>query len=219
MDLAQGIRENRQAGTRMNCWRDLGGEQSRSLPIRVLVVREPILSRDQSSAEGDAMTSESASAYLRYALLQHTEKIREPKSTVLFRRGDRACGMFVVLTGRVSLHLGVDSIVGRSYGAGALIGLPSTLTRQNYSMTATVTEDAELGFLPPEALESLLRQHPDLYPPLLFFLGEKIAESRENEGTLLDRRVPETGATGNRDTVMVACCQAKEVEMEARTDD
>jgi hypothetical protein len=51
-----------------------------------------------------------------------------------------------------------------------------------------VTEDAELGFVTPDELESLLRQHPDLYPPLLFILGEKVAESREDERTILDIR-------------------------------
>ena len=175
----------------MNCSRDQHGEQSRSLPSRVLLVWKPILGLNQPFAAGDAMTSESASAHLGYVLEQGSEKIRKPKSAVLFRRGDTARGMFFVFSGKVSLDLGVDSVVARSYGAGALIGLPSTLTHQNYSMTATVTEDAELGFLTPQALESLLRQHPDLYPPLLFVIGEKIAESREDDGTLLDRRVPE----------------------------
>lgn len=134
------------------------------------------------------MTSEAASLHLRYVLEQHSEKVSKPKSTVLFRRGEKALGMFVVLSGKVCLDLGVDSIVGRSYGAGALVGLPSALTRQNYSMTATVTEDAELGFVTPEAFESLLRQHPDLYPPLLFILGEKVAESREDERAIFDMR-------------------------------
>jgi CRP-like cAMP-binding protein len=132
------------------------------------------------------MTSEPASAYLRYILEQRSEKIRKPKSTVLFRRGDKASGMFVILSGKVSLDLGVDSVVGRSYGAGALVGLPSTLTRQNYSMTATVAEDAEVAFLSPEGLESLLIEHPDLCHPLLVILGEKIAESREDEKALLE---------------------------------
>lgn len=140
------------------------------------------------------MTSEDASAHLRYILEQRSEKVRKPKSTVLFRRGDEASGMFVILSGRVSLDLGVDSVVGRSYGAGALVGLPSTLTRQNYSMTATVTEDAELAFLSPEGLESLLREHPDLYHPLLVILGEKVAESREDEKALLEEVSSRTNA-------------------------
>jgi CRP-like cAMP-binding protein len=132
------------------------------------------------------MISESASAHLRYILEQRGERVRRAKSTVLFRRGDKTSGMFVVLSGKVRLDLGVDFVVGRSYGEGALLGLPSTLTQQSYSMTATVTEDAELAFLSPEGLASLLRKHPDLYHPLLVILGEKVAESREDEKALLE---------------------------------
>ena len=74
------------------------------------------------------MISEPASVHLRYILEQHSEKVFKPKSTVLFRRGDKACGMFVVFSGRVRLDLGVDALLARSYGAGALVGLPSTIT-------------------------------------------------------------------------------------------
>lgn len=107
------------------------------------------------------MTAETAYAHLRYMLEQASEKLRRPKSSVLFRRGDEASGMFIVLSGSVRLDLGVDSIAKRCYGVGALVGLPSAITRRNYSMTATVVEDAELGFITPEGLQSLLRQHPD----------------------------------------------------------
>ena len=61
------------------------------------------------------------------------------------------------------------------------------LTRQNYSMTATVTEDADLGYWSPDALDSLLRTHPDFCQPLLAILGAKIAESHEVERKLLTR--------------------------------
>lgn len=132
------------------------------------------------------MTSEAASAQLRCVLEQKAEKIRKPKSAVLFRRGDNAFGMFIVLSGKVGLDLGVDSLLARSYGVGELVGLPSTVTRQSYSMTATVTEDAELGFLSPDRLEALLREDPELYQPLLVILGEKVAESREDEKALLE---------------------------------
>ena len=95
--------------------------------------------------------------------------------------------MFVVLSGKVSLDLGADSTVGRSYGAGTLVGLPSTLTRHNYSMTATVAEDAELGFWSPDALGTLLHKHPELCQPLLLILGERIRENHEVERVLLIR--------------------------------
>ena len=87
--------------------------------------------------------------------------------------------MFIVLSGRVSLDFGVDAPLSRSYGVGALIGLPATVTGRNYSMTATVTEDAELGFWSPRALDSLLRECRDLCQQLLVILGERMAEHQE----------------------------------------
>jgi CRP-like cAMP-binding protein len=123
------------------------------------------------------MAGDIASANLQTILEQRCERVRKPRFTVLFRHGDRTSGMFVVLSGEVSLGFGDNSAFDRSYGPGALVGLPSTLTRHNYCMTATVTEDAELGFWSPEALDSLLHNHPDLCRQLLVILGEKMAEN------------------------------------------
>jgi len=131
------------------------------------------------------MATETASVHLRYILEHRCEKVRKPKCSVLFRRGDKASGMFVVLSGKVSLALGVDSALSHSCSEGALVGLPSTLTRRSYSMTATVTEDAELGYWTPDGLESLLREEPDLCQPLLQILGERIAEERDSERELV----------------------------------
>jgi CRP-like cAMP-binding protein len=114
------------------------------------------------------------------------EKIRKPKSTVLFRRGEEATGMFVILQGRVSLDFGVDAVFARSYGPGALVGLPATVTKRPYSMTATVTEDAELGCWSSEALDSLLRERPDLCRQLLSILGERVAENQQITKAILD---------------------------------
>ena len=87
--------------------------------------------------------------------------------------------MFVVLSGKVSVGFGDNSAFDRSYGPGALVGLPSTLTGRNYCMTATVTEDVELAFWSPEALDSLLHSRPDLCQQLLMIMGEKMAENYE----------------------------------------
>jgi CRP-like cAMP-binding protein len=86
--------------------------------------------------------------------------------------------MFVVFSGKVSLDFGVDSSLVRTYGAGALVGLPATITGRNYSMTATVTEDAELGFWSSTALDSL-RARPNLCHQLMVILGERMAEHHE----------------------------------------
>ena len=124
------------------------------------------------------MAGDIASANLQTILEQRCAKVRKPRSNVLFRHGDSPSGMFVVLIGKVSLGFGDNSAFDRSYGPGTLVGLPSTLTRRNYCMTATVTEDAELGFWSPEALDSLLHNRPDLCQQLLVIL-EKMAENYE----------------------------------------
>jgi len=120
------------------------------------------------------MAGYTAPTDLQTALEQDCKKVRKPKSTVLFRRGEKATGMFVVLRGRVSLDFGVDTALAHTYGPGALVGLPATLTKRNYIMTATVTEDAELGCWPSEALDLLLRERPELCRQLLQVLGERV---------------------------------------------
>lgn len=107
---------------------------------------------------------------------------------MLFRRGERSFGVFVILSGRVSLDVGTDSPFAHCYGSGALLGLPATISRRTYSMTATVTEDAELGFWSPEALESLLRERPALCQELLAIMAERLAENHELMKALVEKR-------------------------------
>ena len=87
--------------------------------------------------------------------------------------------MFVILSGTVRLDFGVDCPLSRSYGPGALLGLPATITKRNYSMTATVTEDAEVEFWTPGALNSLLQENPGLCQQLLALLCQRMAENNE----------------------------------------
>jgi CRP-like cAMP-binding protein len=124
---------------------------------------------------------------LQTALQQTRVIVYKPKSSVLFRRGEKAFALFVVLSGKVSLDFGVDSALARSYGPGALVGLPATLTGRNYTMTATVTENAELVAWTAEALDALLRNRPDLRQQLLTVLGERVAENQKLAKALLAR--------------------------------
>ena len=126
-----------------------------------------------------------AGSDLQIALAQYSEKIVRPRSTVLFRRGEPSFGSFIIYRGAVSLDVGVDSTFANSYGPGATIGLPETLTRRPYSMTATVTRDAELGFWSLEILDGLLRRTPELCERLLILLGETLAEAQGMQKVLL----------------------------------
>jgi CRP-like cAMP-binding protein len=142
---------------------------------------------DQLFAEEWPMALYTAPIHLQTVLEQQGQTISKPKASVLFRRGEKASGVFLVLSGRVSLDFGVDSAFARSYGPGALVGLPATLTGRNYAMTATVTEDAELVLWTPEALSSLLRNRPDFCRELLEIWGEKMAENQKVAKALLTR--------------------------------
>jgi len=134
------------------------------------------------------MASSTVPTSLSASLEQNCQRIHKPPSAVLFHFGEKAFGVFLVLSGRVSLQLAEDNRLDRHYGPGALLGLPATLTRRGYSMTATVTEDAELGFVPPEVLDSLMRGNPDLCRELLSMLSERMFEIQQLQKALLSKQ-------------------------------
>src|SRR5215469_4241236 len=116
---------------------------------------------------------------LQETLEQEGERIFKRTGEVLFHRGNEALLVFVLLSGKVSLDFGVDSSLARCYGPGALIGLPTTLTRQRYRMTATVLEGAELSMWNCSQLNTLLRKRRDFCEQMLVILGQRMAESLE----------------------------------------
>ena len=116
--------------------------------------------------------------------------VQKPKHTVLFHRGEASFGMFLILTGSVSLDFGVDarSPLNSSCGPGALVGLPATITGHSYSMTATVTQDAELGFLTAQELKALLHERPELCAELLVILAAKLAYTDQVKKAVLTNK-------------------------------
>jgi CRP-like cAMP-binding protein len=76
------------------------------------------------------------------------------------------------------------------YGPGALVGLPATLTRSDYGMTATVVEAGKFGYLSATALESLIRDNPVLTEALLALLVEKVLEVDQLKRALQENSPP-----------------------------
>jgi CRP-like cAMP-binding protein len=116
-----------------------------------------------------------------------SERLFLPRSAILFRCGDESFGTFLVLSGQISVEYGGGTPETRCYGPGALIGLPATITKINYSMTATVVESGEFGFLSSAALESLIRDNPALSQRLLALLVEKVLEMDRVKRSLLEK--------------------------------
>ena len=131
------------------------------------------------------MSACTASLDLPLFLEEHCARIRRSRSTVLFRRGEKAFGVFLIFSGKVSLDPEIPQTPLHCYGPGALVGLPATLTRRNYAMTAIVIEDAELGFLPPQVLDPLMKSNSDFCQELLKLLSERMLEIQHVHKALL----------------------------------
>lgn len=70
------------------------------------------------------------------------------------------------------------------------------LTKRDYSMTATVTENAKVGFCTAHALDLLLRQRPDLCQELLAILAERMAENQQIVKAMLGKEKPPLQQSG-----------------------
>ena len=128
---------------------------------------------------------------LREQLLRIATKVQKPKGTILFRRGDPVSGLYLILSGKVSLGLEADGSVmpTRMLSPGCIAGLPATVSGNPYSLTAEVTKDAELAFVPSEALLDLLRRDSSLCFQVMEMLSSEISQIRSAfKTTDLNRR-------------------------------
>ncbi len=115
------------------------------------------------------------------------QSVSKRKGEILFRRGENAAGVFLILSGNVNLELeGVNGVAAvRTHGPGSIVGLPANLSGSQYSLTAEVIEDATLGFIPRARLLQILQESPGLCLQVMQILSEEIAHSREITEALL----------------------------------
>ena len=125
---------------------------------------------------------------LRFALEAIGNPVSKTKSSILFRRGDKPVGVFVVRKGKVSLDLDGSKVASRTLGPGSVLGLPATLTGKPYSLTATVARDCELDFIPRRAALRLLHENSFLCFQALRILGSEISDMRGALDKLLNCR-------------------------------
>lgn len=106
-------------------------------------------------------------------------KVSLSKGTALFHCGDVLSGVFVVRSGSVTLSMnGGNSVYPpRILGPGEIAGLPATLTG-HYSLTAVVTEDSELGFIPGPTVHQILECSPRLCMIAMRLMSDEIARVR-----------------------------------------
>jgi CRP-like cAMP-binding protein len=101
------------------------------------------------------------------------------KGTALFHCGDPLSGVFVVRKGAVTMSIDGENAVypPRTLGPGEIAGLPATLTG-HYSLTAKVTEDSELGFIPGHKVTGILECSPHLCMIAMRIMSDEITRVR-----------------------------------------
>lgn len=117
---------------------------------------------------------------LKAELEQLATIIFKSKGAILFRRGEDVSGVFLIRSGRVSLALDCETPLypARILGPGAIAGLPATVSGNPYSLTAKVVDDAELAFVPRDAVLDCLRNNPTLCFQVMDMLSGEISDIR-----------------------------------------
>jgi len=87
-----------------------------------------------------------------------------PKGAVLFMEGQAASGIFAVCTGHVKLSTSSvegKAVILRIADAGELLGLPASLSGKPYEVTAVVSEQSRVTFIPRAVFLRFLRESPE----------------------------------------------------------
>jgi CRP-like cAMP-binding protein len=114
---------------------------------------------------------------LREALVPYGSELNHPGGKVLFERGQKAYGLFLLRSG--SARLSVPGALDRSVGPGALLGVPGTLSKGVYSLSAELLEESSVLFVPSERVATLTVEHPEAGFQLVKVLSREIQELRQ----------------------------------------
>jgi CRP-like cAMP-binding protein len=109
--------------------------------------------------------------------------------TVLFRAGEAASVLYVVVYGRVRLSVanGASPRVFATMARGDTIGLAALLRDDVYPVTAAVLEDALLVALPAVTVRCLMADHPRIAARLVGDMGAKLARFVRDIGGFTQR--------------------------------
>jgi CRP/FNR family transcriptional regulator, cyclic AMP receptor protein len=114
-------------------------------------------------------------------ILTIARRLTEPRGGVLFRRGEPPSGIFLVLSGNVSLRLesdGNNPLWERIVEKDSIVGLPASLSGSRYSLTAIVLDPSDVAFVERWALLELIKNDPAVGLELIRALSEEIVEMR-----------------------------------------
>lgn len=125
---------------------------------------------------------------LAAALQPYGSVLSHPGGLHLFERGQKAYGLFLLRTG--SVRLSVPGALDRSVGPGALLGVPGTLSKGIYSLSAELLEDSQVLFVPSERVAQLMTEHPEIGFMMVQLLSREIQALRQRIGELNNVTLP-----------------------------
>jgi CRP-like cAMP-binding protein len=114
---------------------------------------------------------------LQQALQEYGSSLSHPANKTLFSRGEKAFGLFLLKSG--SARLSIPGALDRSVGPGALLGVPGTLSRGIYSLTAELLEESQVLFVPSERVSELLAARPEIGFQMVQILSREVQAIRQ----------------------------------------
>jgi CRP-like cAMP-binding protein len=109
------------------------------------------------------------------------ETTKLPKGSFIFGQGDPAKGVFVVSDGRACISLSGQNGVpvwSKIVGPGTILGLPSTVSGQPYTLTAVALEKVDAAFVSRQTLCELMARDPELSNQVVRVLSEELGDLR-----------------------------------------
>ncbi len=115
------------------------------------------------------------------ALNEHATPIVCHTDRILFHQGDPAAGLYILHEGKATLsmasHQG-QAILSVEAREGSLLGLPSLISNQPYSLTAVARAGARVSFLGRAEFNALMQSNPVLGFKILQVLAAEVRSAR-----------------------------------------
>jgi CRP/FNR family transcriptional regulator, polysaccharide utilization system transcription regulator len=131
--------------------------------------------------------------------------IELPKGAQLFQRGESPKGVFVINAGRAYVSLSNDEgkpIWSRIVGPGAVLGLPSSMGRQPYGLTAVALDKVNFDIISDTAVRELMSRDPEVSTEVVRVLSEELRELRRKMA-LLNSSTPKARELNRRKSSLV----------------
>jgi CRP-like cAMP-binding protein len=122
-----------------------------------------------------------ATPELQHALVALSEPQEVASEQYLFHQGDAPAGVYLVERGSVRLTLGDEDgnlLSDRRAIEGSVLGLPSSMTGNGYSLSAQALESTMVRFVERSRFLDLLRKNPEICLQVVEILALEVGEMR-----------------------------------------